>query len=96
MASSLEVLLLGITQGFFGETVTYTQDGEEIEIFAVFDMDWIESNGVSTFELIAKVTLSDLPAAPTKSDTITRGASVFKVRISQPDGVGGATLVLGD
>lgn len=96
MASSLEDLVLGITQGFFGETVTYTQGSEEVEILAVFDMDWIESNGVSTFELTAKVKLSDLPASPTKSDTITRGASVYKVRISQPDGVGGLTLILGD
>ncbi len=95
---SIEDAVSSITQGFFGETVIYKRDATQISIPAVFKQDWVESNGVSTYELTARILLSDISSltAPQKGDLITRSSKTYTIRVAQPDSFGGFTLILGE
>lgn len=96
MFKALEDMALGITQGYFGEAATFTHDNVETEIKAVFSKQWIESGDVSTYQMTCRIVLSDLAQEPGPSDTITRGSIIYGIDVVQPDGFGGAVLVLKD
>lgn len=91
----VEDMVLGITQDYFGESVTYTQGAVATAIDAVFIKDWVESNGVSTYQLTARISASDI-ASPSKGDTILRNATTYRVTVAQADSFGGYTLVLSE
>lgn len=91
----VEDMVLGITQDYFGESVTYTQDDVATTMNVVFIKDWVESNGVSTYQLTARISASDI-ANPSKGDTILRNATTYRVTVAQADSFGGYTLVLSE
>jgi hypothetical protein len=92
---AVEDMVLGITQDYFSEQVTYTQGAVAKTIGAVFVQDWVESGGVSTYALTARISSADI-AVPGKGDTILRNAKTYKVTIAQADSFGGFTLVLNE
>lgn len=80
---SLSSKALGITQGFFGESVTYKQDESEVELKAVFKKQYIEINGYASLSLVAEILESDLTSTPSKGDLIIRGDKTYKVENPQ-------------
>lgn len=93
----LDQLALDFTQDFFSEPMTYRRGSETLESRAVFERSWVEVNNVSSFSLTARVLTSELGefGAPKKGDEIDRGDQTYKVLISQDEGTGEVTLVLG-
>lgn len=91
----VEDLILGATQDYFGESVTYTQSAVAKTISAVFVQDWVESGGTSTYALTARISSADI-AVPGKGDTILRNSKTYRVTVAQADSFGGFTLVLNE
>lgn len=73
------------TQSFFGESVEYRQaiDSDPITLKAIFSMQWIETNSVSTYSLTCDVLLTDISSSPGKQSTIKRGSKTYKIETSQ-------------
>ncbi len=71
-----------VSQRFFGETASYKSGSTTKSVKAVFFKEWVETNGVSTYEMLCEVSKRDI-AAPKRGDEITRGAIVFKVAVVQ-------------
>jgi hypothetical protein len=84
-----------------GETVTYTPGaGSPVDISGVFDKayQFVDAGqaGVSSSGPAVFLTLSDLTSDPDDdtSARVTVGTTVYRVRESQPDGLGGILLLL--
>lgn len=94
--------LLGVAMSTFGgkDPVTYTPvTGSPKEIKAIFDAEFQSIDNktglpLSSTQPALGVRLSDLPAAPRKGDHVTVKGTTYKVMESQPDGQGGALLLL--
>lgn len=73
------------TQSFFGEYVEYrsTTGADPITLKAIFSMQWIETNSVSTYSLTCDIRLGDISISPGKLSTIKRGDKTYKVETSQ-------------
>ena len=86
---------LGITQGFFGETVDFVHGEIEQSAKVVFRQQWMEINGVSTYELAAKVVLTDLSFTPSQETYLFQGVKRYRAAIIQVDPLGeSADLIL--
>lgn len=94
---SLASLVNGITQDYFGESVIYKSGATQTNIKAVFEMQWIEINGVSAQSMTCQIQSSALAQAPVKNDQVIRGAKTYTVSVAQSDGDGSLiTLILKD
>lgn len=92
----VEDIALEATQAYFSEDVTYKRGENTYDIRAVFEQQWVDIEGVSTIQLTAMITHSDLNSEPLKGDQIIYNSKTYRVLVSQPDGFGGYTLVLGE
>jgi len=91
-----EKALVRATQNYFSESATYKRDTTTKQIKAVFEQQWIESQGVSTYALTARVAESELGvfSPPQSNDILIRGSTTYKVLVAQQDNAGAWTLVL--
>lgn len=90
-----EGVALGVTQGFFGETVEFTHGEVVKEAKVIFRQQWMEVNQVSTFELVAKVVLAHLPFVPSQETYLFRGTTRYRAAIVQVSPLGhSADLIL--
>lgn len=97
MYSGLVNLVNGITQNYFGEAAVYKSGATETNVKAIFEMQWIELNGVSTKGLTCQIRAGDIPSEPKKNDQVIRGAKTYTVSVAQQDGDGSIyTLILKD
>ncbi len=71
-----------VSQRFFGETSSYKSGSTTKSVKAAFFKEWVETNGVSTYEMVAEILKRDI-AEPKRGDELTRGASVFTVAVVQ-------------
>ena len=81
-----------------GATYSHT-GGAAFAIKLVFDSAHIEVDpttgvAISSLSPMIGIRLSDLPAAPTKSDIVTVRGIQYRVVDDQPDGQGGTSMVL--
>ncbi len=92
------VLRAGLRE--FGQAVTYTpKGGSPVEITAVFDAAYqlvtlgfdVEIDAVGP---VLGVRLGEFEAPPAQGDQVTVAGTAYAVRSVQPDGQGGASLVL--
>lgn len=94
---SLANLVNGITQNYFGESVIYKSGATQTSIKAVFEMQWIESNGVSAQSMTCQIQSNALAQAPVKNDQVIRGSKTYTVSAAQTEGDGTLiTLILKD
>lgn len=94
---SLANLVNGITQGYFGEPVVYKRGDTETPLKGVFEMQWVEVNGVSAHSMTCQIQANVLGSAPMKNDQVVRGAKTYTVAVSQQSGDGSLiTLILKD
>mgnify|MGYP001447803108 CR=1 FL=1 len=96
---SLSKQVLGITQNYFGESVTYNYKDISLEastVKAVFELSEVETNGVSAQAMTCQIVGSDLSAVPSKGDKITQGSKIWSISSAQVDSDGLYTLVLKD
>lgn len=98
--------VLGACMDAFGEPVTYQAQAAgtgPVATTAVFDNGFFERETFSESGAPGRVTgsrpmaaiqLSALPAAPVQGDTLTARGTAYRVTEVQPDGHGGARLML--
>lgn len=95
MWSRLTNVANGVSQRFFGEPAIYRSADVDTNISALFEVAWVEVNGVSAQALTCQIRLADIPAKPKKGDQIVRGTTVYGVTPPQIDGDGSIlTLIL--
>ena len=107
MAIDWDSLVIGPNVAIFGEQVTYTSaGGGTIGITGVFNdgffsgrsemegADWGNPGGVTTEQPVLGVQLSQFPIAPAQGDLALVRGTTYAVRQVQPDGNGGAVLLL--
>lgn len=89
------------TRNTFGQSVTYTpQVGSAFAFTAIRDELHLQERvgqskiNESTTEIRLAVRLVDMDTQPTQGDTLNTGGVDYEVRDVQPDGQGGATLLL--
>lgn len=82
---NLANLVNGITQKYFGEAAIYKSGDIETPIKAIFEMQWIESNGVSSQSMTCQIRSTDIPDLPKKNDQVIRGTTTYLVSVSQTD-----------
>ncbi len=80
---SLTNKALGISQGFFGDNVTYKQGTTTQNLKAVFATITVEFNSYQTQALSCEILDTDLSFTPAKGDTITKASKVYKVDSAQ-------------
>jgi hypothetical protein len=91
----LESSILNITTSVFGQDITFTpQSGSVSTIKGVFSNAFIEVNGISTVAPALRVDLSDFDSPPLVGDSVTINLLVYSIDDIQPDGYGGAALIL--
>lgn len=90
----LEDLVLDVTQDVAGDTYSYTQGATTTQIKGVFDNSYIDAEGVASLIPTLRIKLSDLPASPSKGDTVVISSITYRVSRSEPDSFGGSTLIL--
>lgn len=84
----------------FGQAVTYTpRGGSPVEVTGIFDAahQLVTLAGdveIDTVGPVLGVRLADFAAPPTQGDQVTVAGTAYAVRSVQPDGQGGASLVL--
>lgn len=94
---SLANLVNGITQGYFGEPAVYKSGPTETQLQAIFEMQWVEVNGVSANSMTCQIQANALSELPKKNDQVVRGAKTYTVAVAQQAGDGSLiTLILKD
>lgn len=83
----------------FGEPVTYSGHGvDPLVIMGIFTAAHLMASPgmapVSTTAPVLVIGAAQLPFAPAQGDEITRGAEVWRVADTQPDGTGLIRLIL--
>lgn len=93
--------VLKTTISTFKTQATYTRvaNGATTAVAGVFDnahqsVDPQTGAQVTSTQPTFGIRLADLLAAPDSGDTVTIGATVYRVIDTQPDGQGGSTLIL--
>lgn len=97
MFKTLSDAVVGLTNSVFGEDLTYASNAgtpQTATIKGVFDNAFVDIEGVISLKPTLRVRLSDLPAVPGKTDTVTINAVQYRVMESREDGYGGTTLIL--
>ncbi|MDX9731068.1 MAG: hypothetical protein RBT63_04800 [Bdellovibrionales bacterium] len=94
MSHPLDALVAGVTQSYFGEDCTLKQGASTKTIKGIFAREWVESNGVSTYELTVEFKQSDLITAASRSDEVTRGLKTYRVSVAQEKDGGIITFIL--
>lgn len=101
MAWALADLANVATRNTFGQSVTYTpQVGSAFTFTAIRDELHLQERvgqskiNESTTEIRLAVRLVDMDTQPTQGDTLSTGGLDYEVRDVQPDGQGGASLLL--
>lgn len=92
---NIENLVIGSTNSVFGSDVVYDPvTGSNVSLKGVFDVLWVETEGVTSLKPTLRIRLSDLPQKPRKGDSVTVNSSSYRVLESREDSYGGSTLIL--
>lgn len=94
---TLEENILGLSQDVMSNyeaTYTHIVGGLQDVIKIIFDRDYLDVQGTGSVHPVALVNLSDLSSEPGKGDTIEIDSVTYRVLRPEPDGIGGAVLIL--